>query len=1070
MPEPKSEAQEQLETLKRPPPVVEEGGITSLTTLERAPERRAQPNDELHPNRSPSPPPVRILPKFSHTRIASYLKASGLRGGEAVTEEEQAAEAASVATAVETSAASGTTATPAHGSSVDVHKRVNSLWTPDIWKRMLDTEQAPNSANSPKAGRQGLEPLERPAGLSPVARQVASARGEAVAGDFVEPYATANTPPPLQPGALPSIGEFLPLAASVSSSSLNLAHRRALTGQVRPPVEDDDNKVIIKKPDLVKGDTSQPTMFGGIESTPAIPSSSTLKLSSQSTKAYGAPLKMASTPLTGQIPTQSNVSAFIDARGMTYQMGLTGADNVDPMDKNFLTKHKKPDPQACIPLPSSIIIRVVIVLNLIFSMVYLWWRWNSTIFNIDTHFFGVSFLPVRPWAWTFYGVEICLIIAIWVGHTQRMFAVQRIKLTMDDIVREDDSVGYNSRIAILLPTNGEKLEVLMKALLGAISQRCWYSGLSRADTYRIIILDEKRRKAVLHMAAAVYALATMVRHPNIVTILQAEGVQAITAKGFYEWWKVGGGFARKHLYNDHYLNQACRLLEFMDEEAASEAGRLTVFSLEEIPDGIKGVHDATRKSKATTQATATSMLQAMNVGQHVTIEPGMIHTINSSPDLPTMIYYSRRDAGFPKVSPKAGNMNAALFPMDYPDDPPLIGNASILVVNDCRHQLQPDFLQRTVPYFFALDESEQQYSWAPVAFVQTPQRFDTSQHASDPLGNHAAIQYDIINHGKDGIGAVSSSGQGSLWRVAALKGVAADGKMYCKPTDRGQVGHNLGFRSEMLIEDTHTSIDMFRYGWTSRYVNEPGEHLSICTHQPNNINWRIKQVLRWHQGAVQLLFFKGLMFTSFGGEFPTIWHRIYAFDQATYYLQSLPGYMLLLMPVIYGVTGEPPFNTTVGEFFLFFTPFIVTAMLPTVISGTWRGVDSEKLTRDEQVWLSTTYVQIYAFVTMLYQHVTCKGTSDAWAVKAPTWPLFAVFGGEFIAIIGALVWVSKKGFSNYAPNFISVCVCSGLAIHSLWPMVSLHMGWKLPSMYYMKLLTWLFLGLFIVLIYYISAR
>ena len=26
----------------------------------------------------------------------------------------------------------------------------------------------------------------------------------------------------------------------------------------------------------------------------------------------------------------------------------------------------------------------------------------------------------------------------------------------------------------------------------------------------------------------------------------------------------------------------------------------------------------------------------------------------------------------------------------------------------------------------------------------------------DPLGNHAAVQYDVINHGKDGIGAVSS--------------------------------------------------------------------------------------------------------------------------------------------------------------------------------------------------------------------------------------------------------------------------------------------------------------------------
>lgn len=43
-------------------------------------------------------------------------------------------------------------------------------------------------------------------------------------------------------------------------------------------------------------------------------------------------------------------------------------------------------------------------------------------------------------------------------------------------------------------------------------------------------------------------------------------------------------------------------------------------------------------------------------------------------------------------------------------------------------------------------------------------------------------------------------------------------------------------------------------------------------------------------------------------------------------------------------------------------PFIVTALLPTAISSQWRKIDSHRLTRDEQTWLSTTYVQIYAFL------------------------------------------------------------------------------------------------------------
>lgn len=96
---------------------------------------------------------------------------------------------------------------------------------------------------------------------------------------------------------------------------------------------------------------------------------------------------------------------------------------------------------------------------------------------------------------------------------------------MDDVVRENDSIGYNSRCCILLPTNGEGLEVVMKAMLGCVSLRGWDASVEKCISQRVIILDEKRRKGVLNMAAAVYALATIVRHPNVLSILQAEGVQ-----------------------------------------------------------------------------------------------------------------------------------------------------------------------------------------------------------------------------------------------------------------------------------------------------------------------------------------------------------------------------------------------------------------------------------------------------------------------------------------------------------------------------------------------------------------
>mmetsp|Transcript_1129 Transcript_1129/g.1733 ORF Transcript_1129/g.1733 Transcript_1129/m.1733 type:complete len:968 (+) Transcript_1129:131-3034(+) len=752
--------------------------------------------------------------------------------------------------------------------------------------------------------------------------------------------------------------------------------------------------------------------------------------------------------------------------------GLKPADTAEGAysdDAVVLYRQSKPDPQAYLPFGSSVMIRIIILLNVGFSVLYLWWRATSTINGIDSYFFGVSYLPVRAWAWLFYGVEICLVIGILIGHTQRMFPIQRTIVSMDDLVKEDESVGYNSRCTILIPSAGERLDIVMFALLGAMSQKMWHGGsVTKSQMVKVIILDEKRRKGVLNMTAAVYALATIIRNPEVMALLQAEGVKTPSPKAFYEWFKVGGGYARKHLYNEPWLNKACLLLEYMEKHSGSEGGGGNIFLLKDMPQESEPSKVA--KHGHEVEQFASSMLKALNIPSELdSIEPGYVHQFNSFPDIPNLIYYSRKDAGTPRVSPKAGNMNSAIFNIDYPEDEALIGDSTILVVNDCRHMLNSTFLQRTVPYFFELDGDGNRYGWARVAFVQTPQRFKPDQlNLDDPLGNHAAVQYDVINHGKDGIGAVSSSGHGSLWRIEALKGYDVNGVKYADSEDKTLIGKSIGFRSEMLVEDTHTSIDMFRHGWTSRYVNEPNEHLSMCTHQPNSIAWRVKQVLRWHQGAVQLLYIKGIMFTSIGGQFPTVWHRIYGFDQATYYLQAFPGYVLLMMPIIYGITSHSPFETGIAEFFRYFTPFIVTGMLPTVISGSWRGVDSQKLQRDEQVWLSTTYVQIYAFLSMFWTAIRCQKHENAWAIKAPTWPLFAVFFGQFVALGGALYWVGNYGFTNWAQNLIAVFASALLCIHALWPMVSMQMGWKMPSMFILKILAWFLMGFFIVVINFIS--
>lgn len=74
--------------------------------------------------------------------------------------------------------------------------------------------------------------------------------------------------------------------------------------------------------------------------------------------------------------------------------------------------------------------------------------------------------------------------------------------------------------------------------------------------------------------------------------------------------------------------------------------------------------------------------------------------------------------------------NAAMFPVDDPTSPPLIGPSTIVVVNDARHQLQPEFLQRTTPYFFDVDAITQQYKWAKVCRVEYASRGAVTWSAS----------------------------------------------------------------------------------------------------------------------------------------------------------------------------------------------------------------------------------------------------------------------------------------------------------------------------------------------------
>lgn len=74
-------------------------------------------------------------------------------------------------------------------------------------------------------------------------------------------------------------------------------------------------------------------------------------------------------------------------------------------------------------------------------------------------------------------------------------------------------------MAILLPTAGENLEVVFKALVGSLSQRLWDSGLPGNQTLRVVVLDEKRRLEVYRVAAGVNRIGELLAGRRVQQIL-----------------------------------------------------------------------------------------------------------------------------------------------------------------------------------------------------------------------------------------------------------------------------------------------------------------------------------------------------------------------------------------------------------------------------------------------------------------------------------------------------------------------------------------------------------------------
>ena len=105
--------------------------------------------------------------------------------------------------------------------------------------------------------------------------------------------------------------------------------------------------------------------------------------------------------------------------------------------------------------------------------------------------------------------------------------------------------------------------------------------------------------------------------------------------------------------------------------------------------------------------------------------------------------------------------------------------------------------------------------------------------------------------------------------------------------------------------------------------------------------------------------------------------------------------------------------------------------------------------RDEQIWFSTAYVQLYAIANVVVTKLLRRDPANAWTATCPVWPLYAQFLLIIAALLTNLVYWVNRGFAD-PYIFISVLGAALFALHSLWPMVSFGLGVTLPPAYYTR--------------------
>jgi cellulose synthase (UDP-forming) len=341
---------------------------------------------------------------------------------------------------------------------------------------------------------------------------------------------------------------------------------------------------------------------------------------------------------------------------------------------------------------------------------------------------------------------------------------------------------------------------------------------------------------------------------------------------------------------------------------------------------------------------------------------------------------------------KAGNINYALFSGK--------SFGEFIVTLDTDHILEPQFLKRTLPYFYSYDVHAGRYQSNRISFVQTPQDFSNLPEG-DPFCHAAEVFYGPILQGKDGFNSAFYTGTNAVMRREALLsvGIQRFSKEYARDRRRlaefDLVG---GLSTHSVTEDMITAMHLHSYGWESVFHNE----VLAKGLAPDDLGSTLKQRLRWSQGTMQVLLhsnpltLKGL----------SIGQRLQYFQTMYSYFAGFATLIYLICPIVYSFTEVSPVRSVDLSYLIHFAPVYIISRL-TFATAFW-GISARQLWRVEQyaTALFPLFIQaiwsVFARQPIKFQ-VTPKQRQAGNYLKL-VWPQMILFG---LTVVGMLLCIYR---------------------------------------------------------------